>query len=161
MPLARSAALALLGLVALALSGCASLQPRQPIEAILVGVEPVKGESLELRMLVKLRIQNPNDVPLDYNGVSVEMDVQGKRFATGVSSATGSVPRFGETVIAIPVSLSAFRMARQAMGVLTDETRGKLAYEISGRLAGSGFGGVRFSSAGEFTLPTELAAPNP
>ena len=36
-----------------------------------------------------------NDLPLDFNGVSVTMNVQGKRFATGVSDAGGSVPRFG------------------------------------------------------------------
>lgn len=158
MLLKRSTLLVLFGFAALQLGGCASLQSREPIEAIVVGVEPLKGESLELRMLVKLRIQNPNEVPLDYNGVSVEMDVQGKRFATGVSNATGSVPRFGETLIEVPVSLSAFRMARQAMGVLTDEYRGKLSYEISGRLAGSGFNGARFTSTGEFTLPAEISA---
>lgn len=161
MPIARRTALALLVFTALALGGCASLQPRQAIEAIVVAVEPLKGESLELRMLVKLRIQNPNELPLDYNGVSLEMDVQGKRFATGVSNATGSVPRFGETIIEVPVSLSAFRMARQALGVISAETRGKLRYEISGRLAGSGFGGMRFQSAGEFTLPSEFATPEP
>lgn len=158
MPFARHLLPALLVAAALPLSGCATLQFSEPIEAILVGVEPVKGESLELRMLVKLRIQNPNDVPLDFNGVSLAMDVQGKRFGTGVSDAKGSVPRYGETVLAVPVSISALRMARQAMGVLTDEYRGKLAYEISGRLGGSGLGGMRFSSAGEFTLPAELSA---
>lgn len=158
MHLARNAVPTLLLAAALTLSSCASLQFSEPIEAILVGVEPVQGESLELRMLVKLRIQNPNDVPLDFNGVSLAMDVQGKRFGTGVSDAKGSVPRYGETVLAVPVSLSALRMARQAMGVLTDDTRGKLAYEIRGRLGGSGLGGVRFGSAGEFTLPAEFSA---
>lgn len=142
---------------ALSLSGCASLRFSEPIEAILVGVEPVKGESLEMRMLVKLRIQNPNNTALEFNGVSLAMDVQGKRFATGVSDASGSVPRYGETVLSVPVSIPALRMARQAMGVLTDDYRGKLAYEISGRLGGAGLGGARFSSAGEFTLPAEVS----
>ena len=107
-------------------------------------------------MLVKLRIQNPNDVPLDFNGVSVQMDVQGKRFATGVSDAVGSVPRFGETIVSVPVSISVFRIVRQAMDVVTNEYRGKLEYEMTGRLAGPAFNSVRFNSKGEFTLPAEL-----
>jgi len=122
----------------------------------MVGVEPLQGEGLELRMLVKLRIQNPNDVPLDFNGVSVEMDVQGKRFATGVSDAGGSVPRFGEVIVAVPVSISVFRVARQVMGVVTDEYHGKLAFEMTGKLAGPAFNSVHFKSTGEFTLPPEI-----
>ncbi|RJF96502.1 water stress/hypersensitive response domain-containing protein [Noviherbaspirillum cavernae] len=136
--------------------GCASLQRHEPIEVIMVGVEPLQGEGLELRMLVKLRIQNPNDVPLDFNGVSVVMDVQGKRFATGVSDAGGSVPRFGETIVAVPVSISVFRIARQVMGVVTNEYRGKLAYEMTGKLAGPAFNSLQFKSSGEFTLPSEI-----
>jgi LEA14-like dessication related protein len=122
----------------------------------MVGVEPLQGEGLELRMLDKLRIQNPNDFPLDFNGVSVQMDVQGKRFATGVSDAGGSVPRFGETIVDVPVSISMFRIARQAMGVMTNEYRGKLAYEMTGKLAGPAFNSVDFQSNGEFTLPAEI-----
>ena len=110
-------------------------------------------------MLVKLRIQNPNDLPLDYNGVSVQMDVLGKLFATGVSDAVGSVPRFGEAVVKVPVSISVFRIARQAVDLMSDEYRGKLAYEMTGRLAGPTFHGVRFRSNGEFRLPAELFEP--
>ena len=156
MPVVRSAMLVLLAIGALLFGGCASLQGREPVQVIIAGVEPLQGEGLELRMLVKLRIQNPNDLPLDFNGVSVQMDVQGKRFATGVSDTVGSVPRFGETIVSVPVSISVFRVLRQAMDVVTNEYRGKLEYEMTGRLAGPAFNSVRFSSKGEFTLPAEL-----
>ena len=152
----RRALLALLASGMLLAGGCASLQHREPIQVVVAGVEPLQGEGLELRMLVKLRIQNPNDLPLDYNGVSVHMEVQGKRFATGVSDAAGSVPRFGETVIAIPVSISVFSIASQAIGVMSSEYRGKLAYELSGKLAGPAFNSLRFKSNGELTLPEEI-----
>jgi LEA14-like dessication related protein len=118
---------------------------------MMVGVEPLQGEGLELRMLVKLRIQNPNDLPLDFNGVSVQMDVQGKSFATGVSDAGGSVPRYGETIVNVPVSISMFRIAREAIGVMTNEYQGKLGFEMSGKLSGPAFNSVRFKSKGEVT----------
>jgi LEA14-like dessication related protein len=136
--------------------GCASLQHPEPIDVIMAGVEPLQSQGMELRMLVKLRIQNPNDLPLDFNGVSVQMDVQGKRFATGVSDTVGSVPRFGETIVTVPVSISVFSIVRQAMDVVTEEYRGKLEYDMTGRLAGPTFNSVRFNSKGEFTLPAEL-----
>ena len=156
MSTSRSALLVLLACGALLSAGCASLQGRDPIQVIVAGVEPLQGEGLELRMLVKLRIQNPNDLPLDFNGVSVELDVQGKRFATGVSDAAGSVPRFGEAIVDVPVSISVFRIARQAIGVMTNEYRGKLAYKMTGKLAGPAFNSVRFQSKGELTLPAEI-----
>lgn len=140
--------------------GCASLPRSEPIEVIVAGVEPLQGEGLEMRLLVKLRIQNPNDRPLNFNGVSVRMDLQGKRFATGVSDAVGGVPRFGETVVDVPVSISLFRGARQAIGAVTDGHRNKFAYEVSGKLAGPGFDSQHFRSSGELKLPAEIFEPD-
>lgn len=154
--LVRRTSLALLAIGVLLLGGCVTRPAPHPVEVILVGVEPLRGEGLELRMLVKLRVQNPNDMALDYNGLSVRLDVQGKPFATGVSSAAGSIPRFGEAIVEVPVSISVFRIARQAAGVMAYDFRGKLAYEMSGKLAGPEFGSARFSSKGEFTLPAEI-----
>jgi LEA14-like dessication related protein len=156
MPINMSALRALFASAVLALSGCASMQGREPVQVFMVGVEPLQGQGLELRMMVKLRIQNPNDAPIDYNGIFVELDVQGKNFASGVSDASGTVPRFGEAVVDVPVSISAFRIARQAIGIATNEYEGKLTYELTGKLSGPAFRSVRYKSRGEFTLPAEL-----
>lgn len=111
----RRAALA--GLLALALAGCASLPGRDPLNVQVAGVEPLEGQGLEMRMAVKLRVQNPNDSAVDYDGAALELELNGKRFATGVSNERGSVPRFGETVLTVPVSVSAFSAIRQALGL--------------------------------------------
>ncbi len=152
MSINRSALLMLLACGVLLQTGCATLRGREPIQVMMVGIEPLQAEGLELRMLIKLRVQNPNDFALDFNGVSVQMDVRGKRFATGVSDASGSVPRFGETIIGVPVSVSVFGIARQAADVLASEYRGKLAYELTGKLAGPAFNSLSFTSKGELTL---------
>ena len=156
MSMNRIALFALFVFGALLSGGCASLKHSEPIDVIMAGVDPLQGQGLELRMLVKLRIQNPNDLPLDFNGVSIRMDVQGKPFATGVSDAVGSVPRFGETIVSVPVSISMFHIARQAMNVINNEYRGKLEYEMNGKLTGPTYNYVRFNSKGEFTLPSEV-----
>src|SRR5215831_15881069 len=95
----RSIRLIALACGSLFVVACATMQGRDPPQVTVAGFEPLEGQGMELRLNVKLRVQNPNDSPIDYNGVSVQMNVQGKSLATGVSPASGSVPRFGEAVI--------------------------------------------------------------
>jgi LEA14-like dessication related protein len=112
-----------------------------------------------MRMMVKLRVQNPNDTPVDYNGVALDMEVQGKSFASGVSDEAGNVPRFGETVISVPVTIAAFSMVRQAIALIQGGGASKIQYDMKGKLSGPAFGANRFSSQGEFEMPTGAGAP--
>jgi hypothetical protein len=57
----------------------------------------------------------------------------------------------------VPVTVSAFAMAKQVYTFAMGD-RSKVTYVARGKLAGSGFGGVRFESKGEFDLPAGLAA---
>jgi len=147
-------AVTVVALAPLSLHGCAIFQRSDPLQVTVAGIEPMEGQGqgLELRLLVKLRVQNPNDAPIDYNGVAVEMIVQGKTFATGVSDASGTVPRFGESVIAVPVTASAFRMLGEAYTLFRSGGSGKITYEMTGKLNGSGFNSVHFRTQGEFDL---------
>ena len=153
----RFAAIAALIIASVFAHGCASLQGKDPLQVTVAGIEPLQGQGLEVRMMVKLRVQNPNDAPIDYRGVALAMDVQGKTFASGVSDAAGSVPGFGEAVVAVPVTISAFRMARQAIGVASG-TAGKITYEMKGKLGGGMVSAARFATRGEFELPTGMNA---
>ncbi|HET7524769.1 MAG TPA: LEA type 2 family protein, partial [Burkholderiaceae bacterium] len=74
------------------LSACAVMPGSDPVQVQVVGVDPLQGEGLELRFLCKLRVQNPNDTPITYNGIYLELEVRGSTFATGVSDASGTVP---------------------------------------------------------------------
>lgn len=146
-----------LAVACLGLAGCAGLPPGDPLQVTVAGIEPMQGEGLELRMLVKLRVQNPNDTPVDFNGVYVKLDVLGKTFATGVSDEAGTVPRFGETVVAVPVTVSVIRMVRHTLGLLDGQPIDKVTYEMSGKLNRSAFSATRFSASGEIDLRTATA----
>ncbi len=146
-----------LAVACLGLAGCAGLPPGDPLQVTVAGIEPMQGEGLELRMLVKLRVQNPNDTPVDFNGVYVKLDVLGKTFATGVSDEAGTVPRFGETVVAVPVTVSVIRMVRHTLGLLDGQPIEKVTYEMSGKLNRSAFRAARFSASGEIDLRTATA----
>ena len=65
------------GLITVWLSACAALAGREPVNVSVVGMEPMAGQGMEGRFLVKLRVQNPNDTPIDYDGVALELDVRG------------------------------------------------------------------------------------
>ena len=141
------------------MSACSTLPGRDPPEVSVAGIEPLQGQGLELRMLLKLRVQNPNDAPIDYSGVAVQLDVQGKRFASGVSDASGTVPGFSEAVISIPVTIPAFQIARQILGIANAPPTGKFRYQMKGKLHAAMFGTTRFSSQGELELPQGVYAP--
>lgn len=139
------------------LSACASMPSHDPLQVTVAGVESIPGEGMELRMLVKLRVQNPNDAPLDYNGAYLKLDVLGRSFASGVSDESGTVPRFGEAVIGVPVTVSVLRMASTALGMLDGKPMDKVSYELRGKLSGRAFSAARFRSRGELDLRSAQA----
>jgi LEA14-like dessication related protein len=143
----------------LSLAGCAAFSQRDPLNVQVAGIQPLPGEGLELRMAVKLRIQNPNDMALDYNGVALDLEVNGRRLASGVSDARGSVPRFGETVLSIPMTISAFSAARQALGLAEHIDMDEVPYVLRGKLAGGLFGTQRFVEKGSLDLEGALPSP--
>lgn len=149
----------LLFAAALALSACAALQPAAPLQVSVAGVESLPGEGLELRLLVKLRVQNPNDAPFDYDGAQLQLDVLDRAFASGVSDQRGSVPRFGESVIAVPVTVSVLRMVGQAVGMLDGKPAEKITYRLRGKLSGTGLRAAHFRTEGELDLRGAAAAP--
>jgi len=150
-------ALPALATALLLLGGCTSFAGRDPLEVMVAGIEPMqeKSEGMELRLLVKLRVQNPNSSPVNYDGAYVKVEVQDKTFATGVSNAAGSLPGFSETVVEVPVTVSMLRMVRQVMGMKDGAAADQIRYSMSGKL-----GSHRFSAKGEFALtPPAPEAP--
>jgi len=144
----------------LALGACSTLfGGRDPLRVDLVGLEPIAGQGMEARFAVKLRVQNPNEDAIDYNGIALDLAVNGQPLASGVSDASGQVPCFGEKVISVPVSISAFSAIRQAWSLSGGPPRQGMPYELNGKLAGGLFGTVRFSDKGVLNWPQPVARP--
>jgi len=127
------------------LLGCAGLPGRYAPRVNVAGIDSLPGEGLELRFMLKLRIQNPGDTDLPYDGVWAEIELRGQPLASG-----------GAAVMMVPVTASGLNIARQVIDVLrgsSDVSRmGPVAYTLRGRLGGTGLGGVSFESAGEIDL---------
>lgn len=156
----RAPARVLAALSTLALGGCASLANRDPLNIDVAGIDPLPSEGLELRLAVKVRIQNPNDAPVEFTGTALSLDVNGHKLASGVSDEVGTVPRYGEAVLTIPVTISALNMARQVLGFVNADNRNEVPYRVRGKLEGGLLGTRRFDDAGTFELPAN-ANPRP
>jgi LEA14-like dessication related protein len=146
-------------LCAALLASCATLPRTDPLTVGVASIEPLPGEGLELRLAVTVRVQNPNDVAVEYTGAALSVDLNGRRLATGVSDRIGTVPRYGEAIFTIPVTISAFDMMRQVFGFMEADARGEVRYRVRGKLEGGWFGTRRFSNEGTLALPDRGPAP--
>ena len=159
----------LLMVAALLISGCAALAGRDAPLVQVVGMAPLPSEDLELRFGLKLRVQNPDDLAIAYDGVAVELNLDGYGLASGVSDQQGEIPRFGETVVTVPITVSAFAALRQLFGrlgqrgaPLQSTNTGPLKYELVGKFgAASGFNPIRFRASGQFSLDAPVAGQQP
>ena len=142
------------------ISACATTLPGRDAPSVrVVGMEPLPSEGLELRFALKLRVQNLNETALAYDGMSVQLDLDGRGVASGVSDVSGEIPRFSDAVVTVPVSMSAFSVVRQMWarvgkaGEQSDALSEPIAYSLEGKLGGVGSSrATQFGDEGEFDL---------
>jgi len=140
------------------LGACTGLLNRDPLFVDVAGIEPLPGEGMELNLAVRIRVQNPNPTAVEYTGAALQLDINGRNLASGVSDSIGTVPRYGQAVFTIPVTISAFDMARQVLGFMNAQDADEVRYRVRGKLEGGLLGTRRFRDEGSFTL-SERAAP--
>jgi len=140
---------ALTSLLTIALAACAGVGP-EPLKVSLAGIQPLNGAGMEARFLTRIRVQNPNDAPIIYDGLAVDVELNGKSFASGVSDASGEVARFGESLVDLPVTMPGSAIVRQVFGFMGN--RGKVTYRVRGFFNTGTMGRVPFDSTGEIDL---------
>jgi LEA14-like dessication related protein len=115
----------------------------------LAGISPIALGLFEQRFKLKLRVQNPNDAALSIKGIQYFLDVEGRKFAHGVSDQEISIPEFGEQVISLPVSSNLSVL----LSLLKKARHEKLNYELSGDIQlANQFVKLPFSYKGKFDL---------
>jgi LEA14-like dessication related protein len=148
----------LMVILVLMMAGCAGLPLREPLKVTVARLEALPSDGLEARFAVTLRVQNPNDTALAFDGVSLNLELAGKDFGSGVSDQYGSVPRYGETLITVPVTVPLTAILRQVFDLASGRRDRSIRYRLHGRLGGLragkyGVGGTTFDSEGELVLP--------
>ena len=135
------------------LSGCAGWGKRLETPRITLSnfnVQEIK--IFESVFTIEMRVFNTNDIPMEIKGLNCDLELNGKRLATGVSNVKINIPSY-ETAI-IPMTL--YSSVLDVVTVLRSlaETQ-KLEYKLTGRLRlgkGTMPSTIPFKSIGELPL---------
>ncbi len=139
---------------ALSMSGCAGIgKTLEPPRVSLANIQVEEVKAFETVFQIQLRVFNTNDIPVEIKGIDCELEINGRKFASGVSKVEKEIPSYGTDIIPITLYSSVLEMVR---GFLNLPNKEKLQYKISGRVR---LGGgplvpsvVPFKSEGEFSL---------
>jgi LEA14-like dessication related protein len=144
---------ALLLLCLIGLTACATLGEReQRLKVTMSSIIPLESTLMEQRYLIKLRIQNRSNKPLTIDGVSFDLELNGKAFASGVSNQQANAAAYGEALLEVKVSSTIFGVIRQIQSI--QELGGKpFEYQISGNLSTpDSFFNLPFRESGEIDI---------
>ena len=147
-------------LVLFILSGCAGLgKPVQEPQVTLVDMQMLEVKPLEAIFQISLRVMNPNEYPLDLQGLSCDLKIDGKDFATGLGNVPLEIPSFGTGIVPVTVYASTLKMFSSVMRIVqeVDQQRSDmqpLRYELTGKIRmGGGLNrSVPFHTTGELNL---------
>ncbi|HEY7775771.1 MAG TPA: LEA type 2 family protein, partial [Kineobactrum sp.] len=95
-----------LALAIILAAGCAGIggMDFDPPEVELLALEPLPGQGMEARFLVRLRIVNPNSIPLDIEGMAYDVFIRDSKILSGVSNKALRVNAYSESVAELEVA---------------------------------------------------------
>lgn len=124
---------ALVGAMLFLLAGCAVFGSGMEAPSITVSELRAKESTfLEQRFVATLRIQNPNPFDIPVEGVSYDLELNGKPFAKGVGRADVVIPAFGQNVVETEAITTLMGFVRQLEQARSGGP--KLSYRLIGKL---------------------------
>jgi len=152
----------LVGLIVilLILSGCAGWGKRLESPRITLSnfnVEEIK--IFESVFTIEMRVFNTNDIPMEIKGLNCDLELNGKRLATGVANVKINIPSYETALIPMTLYSSVLDVVMVLRGLAKTE---KLEYKLTGRLQlgkGTTPSTIPFKSTGELPLQ-EFVLPN-
>lgn len=142
------------GLAMLALSACSgsSISDAEMPDISLAGLSFARPGLFEQELTVNLRLRNPNEFDIAVDTLSFALDVNGSRFADGLTRQDFTLPGLGETVIPVTVAVPTNDLIERVVAIGTGR---RLDYILSGQAEiGSWFSTpLQFSRQGKLALP--------
>ena len=146
--------------ILLIFSGCAGWGQRLETPRITLAnfnVQEIK--IFESVFTIEMRVFNTNEVPLEIKGLNCDLELNGKRLATGVANVKINIPSYETALIPMTLYSSVLDVVRMLRGLAKTE---KLEYKLTGRLRlgkGAMPSTIPFKSTGEMPLK-EFIVPN-
>jgi LEA14-like dessication related protein len=136
-----------------AVAGCAATQPRlEPLSVTLADIRPAQIGLLEQEYAIKIRVQNPNNADIRIDGLSYQIDLNGKPFAKGVSRQSTSVAALSEVVLDATAVGNLGSIISQVVQIQKSGPPEGFSYRLKGKL-GSAQMAMPFDSQGNIELP--------
>jgi len=144
----------------LVLQGCAGvtgLTEKPKVSIADIQVQEMKN--METSFLVQLRVTNPNAAELDIQGVSCNLEIDGRHFAHGITNSAQQIPAYGTALVPVNVYASMVDVVSSVVGFIgsskADADHTPLAYTLDGtiRLGTGGFtSNLPFTNSGELSF---------
>lgn len=135
----------------LLIQGCATMKVEPP-SVNVADIRLQDATLLEQRYRLQLRIQNPNPTELLIDGLSYEVEINGKPFAKGLSNRAVTVPRYGSELIEVEGTSTLFDVLRQLVELPKGQAK-TVQYHLKGKLGLHSGSRVPFDYQGEIELP--------
>jgi LEA14-like dessication related protein len=141
--------------LALVVNGCATLSGLDAPRVNVSNITPQEMTLFEQQFLVQLRIQNPNDVDLEVKGLTFDLDLNGKPFASGLSNKSVTIPRFGSGVVDVEAFSGLAGILKQFQHFAGSSGRPTFSYRLRGKayLERPASIALPFDEQGEIEMP--------
>jgi LEA14-like dessication related protein len=132
---AKSLSKPLLFIVALYyLSGCATLNTAYEKPSVeLVSFKALPADGFEQNFEVGLKLTNPNNFDLPFNGISYQLSVAGETLAHGVAANIPTAAAYGESRFVVPVSASLIEGIKVIRALLNSQGK-DISYQLKAKL---------------------------
>jgi LEA14-like dessication related protein len=135
------------------LTGCAGLGSRlEPPRITLANIKVQEVKIFESILQIDLRVYNTNDVSLDIQGIDCDLELNDRRFATGVSKAEIKIASYDTALIPMIIYSSVLDVVR---GLQNLSNTDNVEYKITGhlRLGGGAIpSSIPFKTSGTLSL---------
>jgi len=102
-------------------SGCASMSSVEAPDVTLVDLQVGDITVFETSLTATVRITNPNPDPLDIDGASFKLELDGRKIGTGTSSDALIVPRLDSATIEVNFHLNNIAAVTRLRSMLDHE----------------------------------------
>lgn len=136
-------------LLVFTLSSCSLFVPK--LEKPVLSVESVrlvKGDLFHQELMMRMRVQNPNNRELPVRSITYQVEVDGQELAHGMSGDSFVVPALGEAEFDMSVSANMAGMLIKLLG----QSNATVEYRLSGKVALSAglLRSIPFNQTGRF-----------
>ncbi len=123
-------------LLAVGIPGCSLFVPKLEKPTLsVVSVRLLKSDLFHQELMMRMRVQNPNERELPVRSITYQLDVDGQELAHGMSGDSFVVPALGEAEFDMSVSANMAGMLIKLLSQGGNQGGSAVGYRLSGKVA--------------------------